>query len=67
MKLKELLENIEELSKLVSGELKVEVESDCKLDTEIALASKSSPQRLNIVIIYPMKRRSFDRNDKKSL
>lgn len=55
MKLKELLEKVEELSKTTTGELAVALSSDCKLDKDVELTSKSSVPRIDITIKYPPK------------
>lgn len=56
MKLKELLEKVEELSKLTTGELRVNLACDCGIDKDIDLKSQSSKPKLDIAIHYPGKK-----------
>ncbi len=53
MKLKELLEKIEELSKVTTGELTVDLTCDCSLDRDIDLKSQSCKPKINVRVIYP--------------
>lgn len=57
MKLKELLENVEELSKLTSGELTVKFNCDFGVEKDIPLKSKSSVPKVEITIKYPEKKK----------